>query len=62
MGGERTKQDRKEIGGRVFKPFDLERYREGYLVLGTCFLCGILFAPVLLDYRRLWRRQQLESM
>lgn len=42
--------------------FDVERYREVYLVLGTCLLCGILFTPILLDYRRLRRRQQMERM
>lgn len=39
--------------------FDMERYRDFWLVSGSCLLCLLLFFPMILDYRRLRHRDRL---
>lgn len=64
MGWEKSDPGRTEKQSEegYFYLFDAERYREVYLVLGTCLLCGLSMVPVLLDYRRLRRRWKMEQM
>lgn len=55
QGGTKEQGDAEE-GYSVL--FDVKKYRELYLAAGTCLVCFLLFLPVLMDYRRLRRRQQ----
>ena len=57
---EKEVQQKSEEGYYVI--FDVQKYRETYLVAGTCLLCVLLFLPVLMDYGRLRCRQKLERM
>lgn len=49
-----------EEGYSVF--LDLKRYREFYPEVGIVLICGLLFLPIFLEYRRLRRRQKLWGM
>lgn len=50
---------RAEEGYSVY--LDFEKYREIYLVVGSCLFCLLFLTPVFLDYRRLRYRHKLNG-
>lgn len=42
--------------------FDVGKYRDFWLVLGSCLLCFVLFLPIAVDYRRLRYRNRVWRM
>lgn len=61
-GGSRRQEAERLFALEALRDFDWGRYRDVFLIAGSCLAYTMLLAPFFLDYRRLRKRREMESM